>query len=380
MGVDTPDEKLAKNKSGGFTPTITPPAGEVPSLSDLANTAVSQVKAGDPDPRLKGTNQGAQQRLAKELAGLAPDSIEYDNAVLALQLDWSDPAYAVALLKLKVAAKSRQKNRVSPGVVHGMTAEEISMGKAARDAEAKKAQDAESQAWADKINAGMANPKLEQVGGNDGTRAPGMRPEDAAATDEFKRQNKGKPIIRGLPVDAGTVLGESSTASGDAGGSGLSEWIRQWATKQGLDVTYEDAQEASATGNFVYVGQEEDKRGGPGYMRDVYVYKDDAASGVANMSVEDIASYQSQLGLEVIGIVDPKLQALWEKAVEIGTQYARAGKKVELKFIFDTLVASAVAGGGLGSGGGGGGGSTKADTDYYFAMMQVLGDISGVKG
>lgn len=368
MGVDTTEEKLAKNKTGGFVPTITPAVGgQVPDLADLASSAVSGLKQEPVDPKLKGTNEGAKQRLAKELAGLEPGSLEYDNAVEALGFDWSDPVYSMTLLKLKSEARARKRDRERYTVAgSGMTA----TGLAAEQAAAKAAQDKEQQDWADRINTAMSSPDAP-----DSQRAPGMRPEDTDATDEHRRQTKGKPIIRGLPVDAGSVLGEASTSDG---GSGLSEWIRQWATKQGLDVTYEDAQEASATGDFVYVGQEEDKAGGPGYMRDVYVYKDDANSGVANMSVEEIADYQNRLGLEVNGIVDPKLQALWEKAVEIGQVYARAGKKVELKFIFDQLVASAVAGGGLGSGGGGGA-ANRADTDYYFAMMQVLGDISGVK-
>jgi hypothetical protein len=90
-------------------------------------------------------------------------------------------------------------------------------------------------------------------------------------------------------------------------------------------------------------------------------------------------AYQAQLGLPQTGYVDPDMANLWDQAVETGRRYAMAGKQVELRFLFDQLVAATAAQGGLG-GGGGGGGSAPSRESYYFWMMETLGDISGVGG
>lgn len=185
------------------------------------------------------------------------------------------------------------------------------------------------------------------------------------------------PIIQGLPVGAeNTLSGDAGQANND---SQLSSWVKQWANDQDLKVNVDDTATTVRTGEYVYVGEQQyaATSSEAGYTRPIYVYKDDAKASVTNMNPDDIKAIQTSLGLPVTGLVDKYIQSMWDEAVEMGQGYARAGNKVDLKFLFDSVVQAKIAGGGFGGGGGGGAASTV--DDYYFTMMRVLGDISGVK-
>lgn len=413
MGVDTTEDRLAANK--GATP-----ASSGPSLTDLAAGASSTVRdrssteamngprgrdrlmaelaAGraknsdevsyskfvlslktDPaDPEYSmalaneqnraqevvsggaaGTRRAVDYKISSQLEGLEPESAEYDAKLLSLSTDWRDPLYSVTLLKLKSEAKARERLRMSP--------------QDAADARAKEQQSVLAARYGEPDQPAVQAEYNKAAGAVQDRSGP--RPEDKDATDEYRRRNTGKAIVLGMPVSAESILSEEAAPAGDA----TSEWVKQWANDQGLNLGYDATKQAVNSGFFVYVGSRDMPEGGPGFKRDVYVYQTDAKAMITGMSEETIADYQNQLGLDVTGIVDPKLQAFWEEAVEQAQQYARQGKKIDLMFLFNAKVAAQAAKGGLGGGGGGGGRAPMTDSDYYFAMMQVMGDIGQVR-
>ncbi len=192
----------------------------------------------------------------------------------------------------------------------------------------------------------------------------------------YRKGAGAKPIIKGL-------VGQDS-ATGLQMGAVENPWLVEVAKKLGIDLGGDVEQVAIRTGDYVYTGQVADTKGGPKFTRPEYVYVEDAKSMIMSMPPEKIKEYQKRLGLVEHGLADPILVGLWEDAIYLAQGYARSGQKVELQFIFDTLVNAKVekmkSGGG--GGGGGGGAANRSDEEsaynYYFAMMQILGDISGV--
>jgi hypothetical protein len=154
--------------------------------------------------------------------------------------------------------------------------------------------------------------------------------------------------------------------------------MREFAKGQGLTLDRNTKQVATRNGNFVYMGQTADAAGGKGFTRDRYLFVDDAKASLWNMPRKDIAAIQKKLGVLETGIPEGDIKQLWDYAVEQAAQGAIAGVKVSPEFIFNTMVASIAAK--RAGGGGGGGGVRREAHDYYFDMMQVLGDISGVEG
>lgn len=205
------------------------------------------------------------------------------------------------------------------------------------------------------------------------------RKREAADQDQYRQQTSA-PIITGMPVDAQQILSDAAAVGGAPVGI-PSAWLKDFTKDWDLGLEGDYAGAAAKSGDYVYVGQANDPNGGPNFKRDKYVYKDDAKASVTGMDPARVKAVQAKLGLPQTGLVDPTIAAIWDDSVEMAGRYARNGQKVTLDFIFDTLVSAQAAGR---SGGGGGNGLEKgavdqAGVDYYMAMMQVLGDISGVK-
>lgn len=206
---------------------------------------------------------------------------------------------------------------------------------------------------------------------------------DARQMADRERAHRGSmgdvPIIKGMPVGPDAVFGDQET-----GDPQLSAWLQQFVKSTGLDLSVDQSSVAAKSGMYVYVGQEDDPEGGVGFRRDVFVYEEDAKSMLTAVDPEKLKGYQKRLGLEEHGLADPILQGYWDDAVQMAQLYARQGKKVDLQFIFDQLINAVEAkqrrSGGRGGGGGGIAGMSEEERTYdlYFAMMQVLGDISGV--
>lgn len=146
-----------------------------------------------------------------------------------------------------------------------------------------------------------------------------------------------------------------------------------------------DAEYARKSGEYVVMGYEVDPY--TGGKRPIYVYKEDARSGLVAMGKNRIAAYQKMLGIPATGTDDGSLQGVWEDAIKSAAYKAQAGVKTTVQEEFDDLMSHyAAVKRSRGGGGVGGNGGLEDDpedsaaADYYMAMMAILGDISGVQG
>jgi hypothetical protein len=214
---------------------------------------------------------------------------------------------------------------------------------------------------------------------------------DAPMTDFYNKE----PIIKGAPMGTGEIFqrelegGKQDYFSGDPNDPNRKPsqdesdpLLKEFANREGLSLNRRTEEALVVTGDYVYVGEEKDKFG---FKRPVYVYKDDAKASIAKWSPNKVKQVQKRLGLPETGLLDEELANLWDQAVTIaGERYAKAGLKVTPEFIFETWVKIIEAelakkGRGGGGGGGGAGGPGMGEIDYYFAAMNVFGDISGVE-
>lgn len=303
----------------------------------------------------------------------APMGDGYINWVLAQPEDPTDIEFTRMLRAAKEAARQQQEGITNP-------ADQSLMWARAGKGGTKDEKDRR-----DAAPPSEGRPIGENVGLTVGDNRQNQRAEGEIRNKSDKSMERyygTVPIIRGVPASTEQILSE------EADDQPNSPWLQQFAKSQAIQLKRQTGssgeplpgapEELAKNGDYVYVGTEKDKYG---YERPVYVYAIDAKASMAKMPPDKIRAYQKALKLPVTGIAEGPLKQLWDNAVAYAQEYARAGQKVELQFIFDTLVQSAIKqvnarGGG---GGGGAGAPDLNEDDYYFAMMQVLGDISGVK-
>jgi hypothetical protein len=204
---------------------------------------------------------------------------------------------------------------------------------------------------------------------------------DAKADRPLHGYYEKEPVIKGMPVSAEGIFAEAAEAEAAAAGKKVeqsSPWLAQFAKSKAIQISRPYAEALAKTHDYVFAGTTKDRFG---FVRPTWMFKDDAKASITAMPQAKIKAYQKKLDLPQSGLVDPDLQNLWDYAVAMAQNYNLAGQRVDLEYIFETLVnAQAAANAAKGRGGGGGAGAEPlTDVDYYFAMMQVLGDISGVE-
>lgn len=153
-----------------------------------------------------------------------------------------------------------------------------------------------------------------------------------------------------------------------------------YLAENGIALSTTDKSLALRSGKYVYMGTEHNDQYNTDH--DVYVYVEDAQAAGVNPNVvpaDLISSYQTQLGLPITGKLDQYLTQEWDRAVAMAQRYAQTGVKMSVIDLFKINVSSAIARKNS-SGSGGGGAAPMEEFDYYRAMMQILGDISGVEG
>lgn len=172
--------------------------------------------------------------------------------------------------------------------------------------------------------------------------------------------------FKGTPVSQGSL----GTPSGEDAA------LAQFMSRNGKVLTGSQSSYAKTSGAFVYVGSRTLRDGS---TEETYMYVQDAKNALVALGSQRLADYQTTLGLPVTGYPDKQLRAMWDFAVEEAASSAAADVKNTVQEIFDSMI-NANAGKLGGGGGGGGSGAAPLDSyDYYRAMMQVLGDVSGVK-
>lgn len=203
-----------------------------------------------------------------------------------------------------------------------------------------------------------------------------LRAENAPSAQRKREAAEwGRPRFKGLPITAADLFGNPLGAtSGDPD-------LDAFMSENGIVLNPYTANKAVMTGQYVYFGQEYNET--LNTSRDVYMFTDQAkSSGVDPKLLPPalISQYQKDMGLPVTGRVEGELKQLWDKAVDYAVDLIKTGQKISPKEVFTVWVQSLIeqykASGGRG--GGGGGGARMETFDYYRAMMQVLGDISGV--
>lgn len=302
-------------------------------------------------------------------SGMVPQGHDWDSWLQSLPEDPNDLEYTRLLRQAKANAASRERLRAEQGSVSA-DLPQISSGDKG---------DGKVTPMITGIPGRGPKPPPEPAGG---PGSPGTKKLDLEEQAQHRRESAGAPIIQGLPVSVGDV----GLKDPENPGAAPDPYVEQWVKDKNLELDKQSAQVAARSGMWVYTGETADPSGGKFYTRSMYVYVDDAEAQIAQFSTAEIKKYQKALGQPETGVLTPALQGKWHDAVQAGQMYARNGKKVELKFIFEQLIASdAMAKAGRGGGGGGGafGNESGADmvgADYYQAMMQVLGDISGVGG
>lgn len=346
-----PDEAIVKQTPANVTFEDPGAVAELTrNIGKLLGGVEAKRRKDDETPGLKG-----QARLDDLLAHAKypKDSPQFDDWIIGYAYDPNDPMFNILLRQLKQEAMGRSAERRM------------------REGKAGPAEQA-AQATID-----AAGPQLAATAGQGTVLTQQSIQRREERQYDFRQSVEGRPIIKGLNVDEQQALAEEAGAEPGP----LSEFVAMFSKDQALDVNRATSAVAVKSGKYAYAGQQEDTRGGAGFMRDVYLYEDDALASITSLDPDTIVEYQRRLGLPETGLVDSDLMDLWKEAVRQSELYARNGKKVEMKFIFDSLVDRIEASGGLGRGrgGGGGGGRGMQDFDYYFATMDILGDISGVK-
>lgn len=278
----------------------------------------------------------------------SPDTDEYDDFIIGLKGDPLDEEYSAALALEKAKAVGRKKLRGAKG---------------------RKDPD---QPFA-------PSPYGEVLGAD----SVGRRSEHSERDDS--------PIIKGNIVSSDQILAAETEGQdplqikneqGELDKESI--WLKAFLEDRGLYLTEGTREALANTGEFVYIGNDKttfqdtvQEKGGYENNRPVYLLADNAKAMVATLSQEKIKEYQARLGNPETGILDNDIIGIWDDAVEQAQRYAMSGRRVELQFIFESLIEQKAAE--KSASGGGGGRTPLNDIDYYFAMMQVLGDISGVR-
>jgi len=333
-------------------------------------------------PGLRGTDRFRYVMSSAPPGMTGEGTSDRDEWILSIPDDPTDPEFSKMLADAKVGAAARNRERSYERTHGGKHMPSLA------DPNVKGPTVLGVGALTAKGRVELQNPKPGPDPGSQPTlngpppTGPNQKQKNAKLDEQEAKRHRflydGRPVIQGVPATAESILGQAEENPGGA----PSPFLEQFARDQEINLNPDYTRAAVKTGDYVYVGERDDPGGGKGYTRAVYVYAKDAQAQIAKMPPDQIKKYQAKMGLPQTGLVDPELQQAWDYAVEVGRGYARAGMKVELKFIFETLLGS----GSLSKGGGGGGGRFAGETpedmagvDYYQAMMQVLGDISGVK-
>lgn len=200
------------------------------------------------------------------------------------------------------------------------------------------------------------------------SNVPAPKPEPAGPGGVYRAHEKSEyrkewqqPTFKGAPVNPDEYYGQ-----------GEDDFLKQFRTNEGIQLTGNDKALALRSGNYVYMGTEHSDE--VNANRDVFFYVEDANNAIVDLGPKVLAEYQAKLKNPVTGKTDKDLDALWKQAVLDASKYAARGQKVTVRELMDLYVAASASG----SSGGGGGAAALEDIDYYRAMMQVLGDISGV--
>jgi len=267
----------------------------------------------------------------------SPEQFRY---VLTLKPDANDPGYSQALAEMQafvrrqlgLAAPMSEDDRreagragLSPGVPSKTRAQQE------RDAKIKALNDKLSgNPFVVDLNGNPVDPDLTDAKSNTGTTQTGS---------QTNASNSGDLNVHKGPVDTNVLIGTGNYV---------------WMGKASVPGVY-----------------------GQGKVnQDSYMSKDDLELVIARWSPADIAKFQHAMGLDVNGVVDKDTFAYWKAIVDAAARYTQAGQKVDINWIVGQLARGNEAKKRGGGGGGGGRGGVSAGQATQFLnqyMRQYVG-------
>lgn len=380
------------------TPTTTTLTG--PGLPPPPVLQIPGVTTGPPPPQVPLVLRGRSRFEAEVNANKSMFmggiwSADFNRWVLSLKEDLSDPEYSAVLGWAKTEARKKQEEieRGVAGVtpVEGFKVAEAMAGTLPAPGQGLPTPETMAGAAVPVAGPGLRFPENPPGSPNvtipatPGAPAkPGEPAKPGVKSDEQLQREQQTKLARAKRFESQTMFKGGPTDPFDdrTPAEMEEEFIRNnGETHEGAGADYR-----KRSGAYVYVGTETDPE--TGAVRDVYVYAGDATAGLYALGPSEIKRYQAMTGAPQTGVPGPEdqLQAVWDYAVKTAQGYAQAGIKMSVREIFDNEMRNrqrAYANRGGGGGGGGLGGleedpEDRAAVDYYRAMMQVLGDISGV--
>jgi hypothetical protein len=319
--------------------------------------------------------------------GLFAGPLAYRQWLNSLQEDPSDPEYNALLQREKERFGKWMQVMFPSGVPSdwgpGPTMEQKAAAPKLKDILAKWEQySSQQKAESEGLDPGRPGATAQSAGGP--YQAPGGGVGEPTLSDKQRERVQGeqdkretqrarylwsRPTFKGRPIGTDELYTQGGVQD---------PFLDQFLQDNGIQLSGDSRSKATRSGQYVLMGTEHNDELDADH--DVYMFKDDANAASMRVDSNKLAKYQAGLGLTVTGKMDPQLLSLWYQAVEQAQLSAVAGVRMTVEEWFDLLATSAIAKRGGSGGGGGGGGSNLEATDYYRAMMQILGDISGVQG
>lgn len=318
----------ARAAFGGFTPgsPLDPRRRELERQRGILEQTPEELE----EPAVRG-----EDRLLEELRANPhkPGTAEYDRWVLGLREDPLDPAYNIALRVRQGPAFRREEMRANPDTFGNRPGEPITP----EDFEAR------------------ARAKAEQAEG----------PLQPRAKDPTTGRLRPKVVVLGPdgePLPDQLVLNETGMLVP------LSE------EEAGLGSAFQIGAETLQAGQFVWMGDMTGEMPGGRFgpretVTDAYMNGEDAILLPYRWTPEQVAYAQEAVGLDPTGFVDQQLVSAWTDIVASAAGYTQAGRRVDpfmlLDMTFDATQAAA-------RGGGGGGGAAFSLSETTAVLNAVM--------
>jgi len=362
-------EEIRPDTQPAPEPTGTPGGPSVPGVPPIYGPPATQP---NPVAGLHGSARWeATVRSALSMFGGRMWSRDYNMYVLSLQDDPNDPEYNTALAQAKVYAQKFESGQTPDAVGSGAPSNVgtplVGPGQVGHMA----------------VNTAIPQPVPPGSSLHEPKTPSGLQHPKVQKLNEVQEQKQAMQEIRRNSGDifTGTPASDQSLATP----TGTDPILAQFMDVNGKLLTGPQAEMAKRSGSFVYMGMTTSTtEHGYTAQKNQWMFVQDAYAGLAAQGPEKVKQYQGMLGVEQTGILNNDadgLQSMWNAAVKQAQLYAVAGLKVSVQEIFDSYLRSTVAAKKSRGGGGSFIGDNPVDIaaiDYYRAMMQILGDISGM--
>lgn len=365
-------DALARNTPGGLDLT--------PRLGPHIPTSAPGLPLQDPwqAPDLyAGMNKLAKILAQSPTFGGRKYSHDWDQWLLSVPFNASDPDYNQALANERAAAIQRESSRGNDmGRVYADgkgprydTAAQARI-KAAGGAEQRDQADIKGlkrqahegevrRKWQDMPS--VINAFLEEMPRREALAAPGgLTPPGGLATGGTQADALADDKVDNLGAGGNADKGKDKNAV---------QHTRDWTIA--TDST--TSKQLERSGKVVWMGKTTVQRGGVDVQVDTYMTANDATNIPSHWTAGQVANFQYQVGNKITGVMDDASRADWKKIVETSNYYTMNGIRVDPLMVVTAVAGSKGGGGGGGGGRGGGGGGALVPADQAkFLLNQTM--------